>query len=274
MSLIGTHINSDIDTLISETEIVKNKGGKIVQLFVNKFSKKANVKYTEFSQFLKSSEMKCVVHASYTINIAKNWDFHSWWLKQLIMEINLAHKIDAIGVVLHIGKQLDLEKTVAINNMYTALEYVLSKTSNTSMKILLETSSGQGSEMFKNIKELGDFTKKIYKMFNHSDRLGICVDTCHIFAAGYDIRGKTNISKFIEEFDQIVGLDKIKLIHLNDSKNDLGSNLDRHENYDKGLIGKNSIILISHFFQSLGVPIILETPFQYIHNDLSYILNF
>ena len=242
MSLIGAHINSDIDDLITGAEMVKSKGGNIVQLFVNKFSQKAILKYNDFATYLKLNNLKCVVHSSYTINLAQNWDFHSWWLKQFIMEIKIASQIGAIGVVIHMGKQLKLEKSIAINNMYTSLEYVLNNTKNYNTKIFLETSSGQGSEMFANLDELGDFLKKIFKLEQYKEKLGVCIDTCHIFSAGYDIRGKANIVKFFEHFDLVIGIDKIKLVHLNDSKNELGSKIDRHANYKNGNIGTKSIL--------------------------------
>lgn len=272
MSLIGAHINSDIDKLIEEANKIKKKGGNIVQLFANKFSKKATEKYREFAQHMKLQKMKCVVHASYTINLAQNWDFHSWWLKQFILEIKTAHDIGAMAIVIHLGKQLNMSKEGAINNMYTALEYVLSKTVQYDTKILLETSSGQGSEMCYNLEELGSFFKKLIKLKGYKKRLGICIDTCHIFSAGYDIRGEKNIEKFFEKFDFTIGLEYVKLAHLNDSKNELGSKIDRHANYDSGTIGNASISILSYFFKDLGIPIIIETPADKITNDLETIL--
>ncbi len=272
MSLVGAHINNDIDTLIESTEIIRKKGGNIVQLFVNNSSRKAYEKYKEFGEYLKSVNLKCVVHASYTINLAQDWDFHSWSIKQLISEIKIAHKIDAIGIVVHLGKQLKLDKKVASNNMYTSLEYVLSQTTQYHTKIFLETSSGQGSEMFYNLDELGEFMLRIFKLKQHKDRLGVCIDTCHVFSAGYDMRGKENIIKFLDNFNKTIGLDKIKLVHLNDSQNELGAKIDRHANYDSGTIGSKSMILLANFFKDLGIPIILETPSEKIQNDLNKIM--
>lgn len=266
------HINSDLDDLVKETNRIKSNGGTIIQLFTNKFSKKAIEKYEELSNNLKTQNMKCVVHASYTINLARNWDFHSWWLKQLILEIKMANKINAIGIVLHLGKQLNLSKDIAINNMYTSLEYVLSKTQEYSTKIFLETSSGQGSEMFYDLDDLGIFFKKLIKLGDYKTRLGICIDTCHIFSAGYDIRGKKNIINFFDHFQSAIGLEHIKLVHLNDSKNELGSKIDRHANYSTGIIGNKSMILLANFFKKLEIPIILETPFDDINIDLSKII--
>lgn len=272
MSLVGAHINSDISNLINNAEIIRKNGGKIVQIFANNSSKKAAEKYQEFAEYLKTSKLKCVVHSSYTINLAREWDFHSWWLKQFILEIKLANKIGAVGIVVHLGKQLNLDKTIAINNMYTSLEYVLNQTNQYDIKIFLETSSGQGSEMFYNLDELGEFIKKILKLEKYKDKIGVCIDTCHIFSAGYDVRGNKNIIKFFKHFDLVIGLDKIKLAHLNDSQNDIGSKIDRHANYGEGNIGNSSIILLADFFKKLGVPIILETPSEKIQNDMEKII--
>ena len=266
--LIGAHLNSELEDLIEKTKIIKKNGGNIVQLFANKNSKKAIKTYNEFSTYLKSQNMKCVVHSSYTINIAQNWDFHSWWLKQLILEIKIANSIGAIGVVVHLGKQLNIPKQVAINNTYTSIEYVLTKTKDCKIPILLETSSGQGTEMFSNIEEFGEFFKKIK---SNENKIGICIDTCHIFSAGYDIRGKKNITNFLKQFDSKIGLENVKLIHLNDSKKELGSKIDRHSNYSNGTIGLDSIKIIAIFFKLIGVPIILETPSENIINDMTSI---
>lgn len=269
MSLIGTHIKAEPNELINETDRMKNMGSNFVQIFANKFSKTATKYYTEFGQYIKLQNIKCVVHSSYTINLARNWDFHSWWLKQLILEIKMADTIGAIYVVVHLGKQLSLSKEMAINNMYTSLIYVLSKTKQYKPKILLETSSGQGSEMFYNLEDLGNFLKKLKK---HGKKIGICIDACHVLAAGYDIKEKKNIVKFFEHFNLAIGLENIKLAHLNNSKNDVNSKIDRHANFSNGFIENNSMITMAIFFKDLSIPIILETPSDGVAGDLMEIL--
>ena len=102
------------------------------------------------------------------------------------------------------------------------------------------------------------------------DRFGICIDTCHIFASNHDIRSKKNIDYVFGIIDRIVGINKIKLCHVNDSQNELGSNIDRHMNIGKGYIGKKSIVRIVKFMNNLKVPLVLETPTAYLDND--YIL--
>jgi deoxyribonuclease-4 len=270
MSLFGAHIRSEVDVIemIKDTKKITDNGGTVIQLFTNKFSKKAIKKYSLFKKYLTENNIKCVVHSSYTINIAQNWDYHSWWLKQFILEIRMAKIVGAFGIIVHLGKQLDLSVEVATNNMYTALIHVLSKTEESNLKILIETSSGQGSEMFCNLEELGTFFKKFTKT-KFKDRVGICLDTCHVFASGYDIRGPANVLNFIKKINKNFGLVNIKLIHLNDSLNDVNSHVDRHENIGNGFIGKDSLISIANFFYKLGTPLILETPTSDIITDLN-----
>ena len=157
---------------------------------------------------------------------------------------------------------MELTKEEAYNNMYTALLYVHEKTKQyLNTKILLETSSGQGSELCFKLNAFAHFFKKISKHSNKEikNRFGICLDTCHIFASGYDIRNKNTVTIFLDTFEEMIGLKHIKLIHLNDSKNNIGSLLDRHESINKGYIGKGLIHII-RFFKKINIPIILETP--------------
>lgn len=272
--LIGTHISSEFNNLINDAKRVYNIGGNIVQLFVNIVHKKNN-NYACFIKFLKESNMKCVVHASYTINCAQQWDYHSWWIKQFIMEIEMAHTIGSFGIVIHLGKQLDLSIEESLNNMYTSLLYVHDQTKQyKNIKIFIETSTGQGSEICYKIDKLSHFFKKFstHKNKEISERFAICVDTCHIFAAGYDLTNKNSIRDFFSIFDKLIGIEYIKLLHLNDSKNVLASHIDRHENIGYGFIGKNNIITIIKMFKRLGVPIILETPRIKQNEDLKLLV--
>ena len=106
-----------------------------------------------------------------------------------------------------------------------------------------------------------------------SDKIGICVDTCHIFNAGYDLNTLKDVSNYIKEFDQKIGIKHIKLIHLNNSKTDLGSNIDRHDNLEKGKIKIEGIKEVIKFCKKLDIPIILETPDEYIVDDLELVKN-
>lgn len=270
--MIGSHINSNLDQLIKETTRIFNNGGNIIQLFINISSNKSKY-YDDLKKFLKSNNMHCVVHISYTINCSQNWNYHNWWINQFISEINHAYQLDALYVVVHLGKQLNLSIEEALNNMYTALLYVHNQTKNKT-KILIETSTGQGSEICYELEKLAYFYKKISHHNNEEirNRFGICLDTCHIFASGYDISTEDGLKKYFNSFNKLIGLEQIKLIHLNDSKKECGSRIDRHANIGNGFIGKNSLRIIKNIFINLEVPIILETPIENQNNDLKLLL--
>lgn len=273
---IGTHITSNSQNLLEATQLIFEKGGNLIQIFVDPLHISKNIKeYNEFKKFIKNKKIKLIVHASYTINLSRNWDEYSTSIQQFIMEINAANNLGAESIVIHMGKRLELEKGEAYNNMYTALIYVHDQTKKNPVKILLETPTGQGSEICHKIEEFAYFFKKISRNNNKniSNRFGICIDTCHIFAAGYDLKSKSSMYMYIEAFEELIGLKYIKLIHLNDSKKELGSNVDRHENIGKGFIGKDGLIEFAKYFKNLGIPIVLETPQEYILYDLEMIVN-
>lgn len=270
----GLHIDSTpkllCENILEYKNIINNKN-TVIQLFVN-IDKKHSDTYNKFSQILKKNNISVIVHASYTINMAQKWDEYSWWINQLILEIELSYKIGAKFIVLHLGKSLDLDYNVALNNMYSSLIYVANKIS-VDIKILLETSSGQGSEM---CTQLDDLSKFINKLLNHknkkiSERFGVCVDTCHIFSAGYNINTSNYVIKYIKDFDKYIGLKNLKVLHLNNSKTQLGSNKDRHDNIIKGTINPDGLGEFIKLCFKLNVPIILETPDEYIKEDLEFI---
>ena len=141
--------------------------------------------------------MKVVVHSTYLINLARKWDEYSWWIKNLILEIQYANMIGAFGVVIHLGKKLNLSIEEAYNNMYTAIIYILNKTmSLDNVSLILETSSGQGSELCYNLNDLSHFYKKFSINKNIYKRINICIDSCHIYSAGYDISSKSKVKNF------------------------------------------------------------------------------
>jgi len=215
-----------------------------------------------------------VVHSSYTINIARDWNEDSHWILQLIDEIKYAHSVNAFGIVIHMGKSLDLTKKHALNNMYSCLLYINKETENLNVQIILETPSGQGTEMCSQLEDFAYFFKKFIRHPNKkiSDRFKVCVDTCHIFAAGYNIKQESIFYSYMEAFEELIGTHYIGLIHFNDSKGELCSNVDRHANIGKGNIGIESMKHIYKKLRTLGVPIILETPYEYIHHDIQILI--
>lgn len=268
MHYFGAHYDSESNNLIESAEKIKNAGGNLIQIFLTvqneQTTKERSVKeLTDFKEYLAKNNMKVVVHSSYMHNLARNWDSYSWWIKNLEIEIKYCHFIKSIGLVLHFGKTLDLSLEEAYNNMYTSLLFIHSKTKEyMDVKILLETSTGQGSEMCYKLEDLAHFYKKISNSENKEfkERVKLCVDTCHIFAAGYNLKTKKDIKRYLEAFEELIGIRYIQLIHLNDCKVKLGEMRDRHDNIGKGYIGCDGLYEFYNYFKKLDVPIILETP--------------
>ena len=195
-----------------------------------------------------------IVHAPYIINLANiDEDKFNFSCRFLSEELK---RVDTFGfkyLVLHPGSHVGNGVDVGINSIVKALNKVL-ENDNTNVQILLETMAGKGSEIGRNFNEL----KSIIDGVKYKNRLGICLDTCHLNDAGYDL---TKFDDVLDEFDNIIGLDKIKCIHINDSKNIINSHKDRHENIGKGTIGLETLIKIINNKRLENIPKILETPY-------------
>lgn len=277
-SLIGIHIHTKSSTLdkIKDTiQIMKKFGGNIIQIFPPPILNYNADKNMQLKSIIQSTKIKCVVHSSYTINLSKTWDHRSWWIEQLVSEIKFANEIGAFAIIVHLGRGLKLAIEESINNMYTSLVHILLTTADCPVKILLETSAGQGTEMCYKLDDLSHIFAKFstHPNVNVSKKIGLCVDTCHVMAAGYDLSKDKSFVKYFSDFDKLIGLHHIKLIHLNDSKKEVGSRLDRHATIGKGAIGKTKILKIAELFSQMSVPLILETPYVSILSDLQIVTN-
>ena len=191
-----------------------------------------------------------IVHAPYIINLAndKNHDFNVNFLRQ---EINRVDKLGVKYLVLHPGSHVGLGVEVGINNIIKALNESLD---NSNVIVCLETMAGKGTELGRTFEEV----KQIIDGVNNQDNIAVCLDTCHINDAGYDLN---NFDKVLDEFDKIIGLDKLKVVHVNDSKNVINSHKDRHENIGYGTIGFDNLINIIYHDKLKGIPKILEPPY-------------
>lgn len=195
-----------------------------------------------------------VVHAPYLINLANannadNYNFSISFLKQ---EISRCEELGINKIVLHPGSHVGAGVEVGIKNIINALNLVIRE--DQSVYICLETMSGKGSECgssFEEIKEIIDGVK-------YNDKLLVCLDTCHMHDAGYDV---SDFDKLMKEFDETIGLDKLGCIHVNDSKNERGIKKDRHANIGYGNIGFDNLINIIYHPLLKSVPKILETPY-------------
>ena len=196
---------------------------------------------------------KVIVHAPYIVNLANNKDpdKYNFSINFLKEEVNRCEKLGIKYLVLHPGSHVGLGVDVGIKNIVDALNIILE---DSTVTILLETMAGKGSEIGSNFKEI----KKIITGVKNKDRIGVCMDTCHMNDAGYDV---SNFDQLLDYFDDIVGLDYVKCIHVNDSKNEKNSHKDRHENIGCGTIGFDNLINIIYNSRLENIPKILETPY-------------
>ncbi len=192
-----------------------------------------------------------IVHAPYIINMANktNFDFNVEFLNS---EIKRVKELGITKMVIHPGSHVGQGIEVGIKNIID----VLNECDFNGVEILLETMAGKGSEVGSNFSELKQIIDGVNK------KLYVCLDTCHLNDAGYDV---SNFNELLNEFDKVIGLDYIKCVHINDSKNIIGSRKDRHENIGYGTIGFDNMIKIIYNDKLKDVPKILETPYI---NDL------
>ena len=156
---------------------------------------------------------------------------------------------------MHIGKYLDMSKQESFANIKQSLEYVLDATPQ-GAKIVLENTAGQGTEIGFRLSELAE----LFDALERHPRIGFCLDTCHAFAAGYDLGSSAGAKSWLQEFDERIGLERLVCFHLNDAKKEVGSRVDRHEDLGQGKIGLEGIKQIVGFAYQNQKPLILETP--------------
>lgn len=262
----GAHVTIQNGYKQAVDEIIKYNGNAI-QIFLtpprsNQMKRRSDKEYIDFGKHLKKKDCIAVVHSSYLINLARNWEPSSWWIQNLLREIEVADKFNAYGIVVHFGKSLDLTLEESYNNMFTALLYILNETKDCKVPLFMEMTAGQGTETGTGISGVKRLFQKIDKIKDKKirSRLGICFDSCHAFASGIELRKTEDVKKFFKNFNKEIGLENLKLIHLNDSKVELGERKDRHENIGKGKLGVYGIHKIFKLAEKLKIPCILETP--------------
>lgn len=196
-------------------------------------------------------------HASYLINPASpEGQKHHMSGEALVHELERSASLDIPYVVLHPGAHMESGEESGCVRVAKTINEVFDRVPSSNTRLLLETTAGQGSNIGYTFEQLALIVEHI----KDKDRVGICLDTCHAFAAGYDIRTPKAYKKTMEKFDEILGLNNLYLIHLNDSKKGLGSRIDRHEHIGKGMIGTLAFKEIMNDKRLEAVPKILETP--------------
>lgn len=193
-----------------------------------------------------------IVHAPYIVNLAnnKNIDQYNFSINFIINECKRCEELGVKYLVLHPGNHVGLGIDLGIKNIANALNIILK---NTNIMILLETMAGKGTEVGSSFEEISD----IISLIDKKKQIGICLDTCHLSDAGYDI---SNFDLILDKLETLKLLDKVKCVHVNDSKNIKGSHKDRHENIGFGNLGFLNIINIIYNKRLDNIPKILETP--------------
>jgi len=264
--MIGQHINTT-KGFVSSVDHCKTLGLPVMQLFLGspRTYKKKEKSQADLQAILKKSQehnIKIIVHASYLINLSQPSDslVYQNGVKMLTMDVKMANIMNADTIV-HLGKSLKLSTDDAVKNYIYGIREVIRNTSDCKNKILIETSAAQGTEICSNISELG----KLYKQFTSAEqeRLGICIDTCHVFSAGYDLSTEKTAKEFIALFDKEIGMNVVRCIHLNDSVGKLSCHLDRHADIGVGHITKTSVdglkYIVKYAIDKKTISIILET---------------
>lgn len=263
MLLIGSHVSFKSNTqLLGSTKEALSYGENTFMFYTGA---PQNTKRSKIDDNLTNEALKLmnennidirnvIVHAPYIINLAndENKEKYLFAIDFLKEEIKRVEKMGVKKIVLHPGSYTTLDIDRGIKCIINALNEVLKDDSNVS--ILLETMAGKGTEIGFKLEHL----KRIIDGVSNKDRLMVCLDTCHLNDAGYDM---SNFDVFLDEFNDIIGIEKIGCIHINDSKNILSSNKDRHENIGYGMIGFENLLNIIYNERLNNIPKILETPY-------------
>lgn len=239
-----------------------NRGGKARD--ISKFSK------DEAFELMKEHGLDikdAVVHAPYYINLAGEEKARNIGIEVLKEEIQRTEHLEIPYLVFHPGSHVKQGVEIGIQNIIDSLNVIL--TGEEKVFVLLETMAGDGSKVGNSFEEIAQIINGVDEDKRHV--LGVCMDTCHNFSYGYDI--VNNFDQVLEDFDRIVGLDRLKVLHLNDSKHPMGARKDRHANLGSsdGNIPKEALRAICHHEVISKLPIILETPFGQYKEEIDYL---
>ena len=266
--LIGSHVSmSAPDYLVGSLNEALSYKANAFMIYTgapqnSKRVELSKLKIDEFKVKLKENNIaieNVIVHAPYIINLASvNPYKHKIAIDVLKNEIIRTNAIGFQHLVLHPGNAVDCDIATGINNIANSINEILDSLSDNSVVICLETMSGKGTEVGRNFDQLA----KIISLINKKENIGVCLDTCHINDAGYDL---THFDSILDEFDKKIGLDYLHVIHLNDSNNQMNSHKDRHANIGNGTIGFDLLCAIAHNKRIESIPKILETPWYDNH---------
>lgn len=212
----------------------------------------------QFRDTLKSSKLKfATAHDSYLINLASpDPVLFQKSVEAFVVEVQRAEALGLAYLVMHPGTPTDGDDEAGLQRIVTALDEVHVRCDGCKVKVLLETTAGQGKSLGWRFEHLGAILDRAHE----PKRLGVCLDTCHVFAAGYPLSPQADYEKTMNEFDRLIGLSRLKVFHMNDSKKPLGSRVDRHEHIGQGHLGLEPFRLLVNDPRFQKTPMIMETP--------------
>ena len=260
MLIIGSHVGFKADQLLGSVKEAISYGANTFMFYTGA---PQNTRRSELDDRLTMQALELmkdnnidinnvICHAPYIVNPASNdSDKHEFAINFIKNELDRCDRLGVKNMVLHPGSAVNESREEAISNIIDTLNKVFE--SDNTCNILLETMAGKGNEMGITTEEL----KQVIDSVNH-ERLGVCIDTCHLNDAGYDLN---EFDEYLSNFDKLIGIDKIKCVHVNDSKNVIASHKDRHENIGYGTIGFDTLLKVVYNTKLENIPKILETPY-------------
>lgn len=281
---IGAHLSKQGGSIIKTIDVVKNAGGNALQIFASNprsthipnMTSYENVA-SDVNKYCKQNDFKLVIHAPYTINLAKEPKIGKrivelkdcYWIDSLLHELIVSDMIGATGVVVHVGKHTTNTKEDGLKYMFESIQYLIRemKSREIKSKLIIETPAGVGTELLTTIEEFISF----FNQFSREEKkyIGMCLDTAHIWSSGYDI------NEYFERITRTNAKDII-VIHFNNSKKNQGSNVDVHDNIFDGKIQLSDMnkFIADMVKQKLSKPIIiLEKPSNDLCKDIEWISN-
>jgi deoxyribonuclease-4 len=256
--LIGAHVSSSggIHTAIDRAVAIEAES---VQVFTQspRMWRPTNHAPENIERFKeRRAEVGAVLcHALYLVNLASPKDeFYEKSVTAMCNTVDVGCAIEADGVVFHIGSHLGAGMDAGIDRVVEAMKKVLDRCSDTTW-LLMENSAGAGGTIGRSVEELAI----VFERLDAHPRLGVCLDSCHLYGSGYDVGDEAALDALLDDLDREIGLDRLRALHVNDSKAPLGSNLDRHDNVGKGLLGERLGVFLGHP-KLQGLPAVLEVP--------------
>lgn len=267
MIKVGVHVSiaGSLDLAIDRA---KKAGCDVFQMFSRNprgwgFSPLSEESCDSFRSKIRSGNLIPVDHMPYLPNLASpKADIYQKSIASLTIELDRCDRLGIPYLVTHLGHHLGDGIAGGRARVIRAINMALKESDNPVM-LLLENTAGDKNSVGSSFEHI----RGIMDGLEHKNRIGVCFDTCHAFAAGYELRTESGIQKTFAQFDELIGINNLKIIHLNDTKGDLGSGLDRHEHIGMGFIGEDGFRLLLHRPDVAALPLICETPVDNRRDD-------